>query len=107
MTRVFYLDDTVDKNGVPTGQSRNIFDPATRAYVRDKLLTLHGKTGPEGYSILDCGNTDQSDGTPQDKVPAALQALPRLRRLDLRWNKLRSQPRWLDELEERGCTVYV
>jgi hypothetical protein len=66
MTRVFYLDDALDQNGVPTGKSRNIFDPATRAYVRDKLLTLHGKTGPDGYSILDCGNTEQSDGTPQD-----------------------------------------
>ena len=41
-----------------------------------------------------------------DDLPETLRALP-LAKLDLRWNPLRAQPRWLDELASRGCLVYV
>ncbi len=41
-----------------------------------------------------------------DDLPETLRALP-LTKLDLRWNPLRTRPRWLDELASRGCLVYV
>jgi hypothetical protein len=36
-----------------------------------------------------------------------LAELPRLEKLDLRWNKLVEPPAWLDSLRERGCVVLV
>jgi Leucine-rich repeat (LRR) protein len=45
-------------------------------------------------------------GNQLDELPEALRALP-LAKLDLRWNPLRVRPRWLDELSDRGCLVYV
>ncbi len=41
-----------------------------------------------------------------DDLPETLRALP-LAKLDLRWNPLRARPRWLDDLSDRGCRVYV
>jgi hypothetical protein len=55
ITRVFYL-----------AEGRGILDPATRVHLRDKLMSLHGEAGDETNSLLDCGNTERSDGTPQD-----------------------------------------
>ena len=40
-------------------------------------------------------------------LPASLGALPRLEKLDLRWNRIRPLPAWLERLEARGCSVYV
>ena len=40
-------------------------------------------------------------------VPAGVDALPRLRKLDLRWNKLDAPRAWREEMARRGCTVYV
>jgi Leucine-rich repeat (LRR) protein len=45
-------------------------------------------------------------GNQLDELPDTLLDLP-LTKLDLRWNPLRGQPRWLDELARRGCLVYV
>jgi len=65
MTRLFYLDgDFV--NGKFVEGARGILDPATRFYVRDKLLTLHGGVVADGSSPLDCSNPDVTDDTPQD-----------------------------------------
>ncbi len=46
-------------------------------------------------------------GNQLDDLPAEMLAMPALRKLDLRWNPLRAQPAWLDELEARGCAVYL
>jgi Leucine-rich repeat (LRR) protein len=45
-------------------------------------------------------------GNQLDTLPEALRSLP-LTKLDLRWNPLRTPPRWLGELTERGCLVYT
>jgi Leucine-rich repeat (LRR) protein len=45
-------------------------------------------------------------GNQLDELPDTLLGLP-LAKLDLRWNPLRARPRWLDELADRGCLVYV
>jgi Leucine-rich repeat (LRR) protein len=39
-------------------------------------------------------------------VPDSIAALPNLKKLDLRWNKLRVVPKWLPQLEASGCLVY-
>jgi hypothetical protein len=44
-------------------------------------------------------------GTPLAHLPAAIAALPRLEKLDLRWVNLPA-PTWLLTLEARGCLVY-
>jgi hypothetical protein len=33
--------------------------------------------------------------------------LTRLEKLDLRWNKLAAVPRWIRQIEQRGCTVFL
>jgi hypothetical protein len=40
-------------------------------------------------------------------VPAVVEALPRLRKLDLRWNKLDPPRAFREGMAERGCLVYV
>jgi hypothetical protein len=40
-------------------------------------------------------------------LPAAIGDLPNLEKLDARWNKLSSLPEWFQQLEQRGCTVYI
>jgi Leucine-rich repeat (LRR) protein len=40
-------------------------------------------------------------------LPAGIGTLPKLEKLDLRWNKLSSMPGWLRELERGGCLVYL
>jgi len=40
-------------------------------------------------------------------LPASLAKLEYLEKLDLRWNKSLSIPKWIAKLEERGCTVYT
>jgi Leucine-rich repeat (LRR) protein len=40
-------------------------------------------------------------------LPANIGDLPKLKKLDLRWNKLSSLPAWLRRLEERGCSIYL
>ena len=42
-----------------------------------------------------------------DTVPPAVAELPNLRKLDLRWNRLREPMHWLPALERRGCVVYT
>jgi Leucine-rich repeat (LRR) protein len=39
-------------------------------------------------------------------VPEEVRSRPRLRKLDLRWNKVRPLPDWVARLERNGCTVY-
>src|SRR5216684_880732 len=39
-------------------------------------------------------------------LPASIGDLTHLEKLDVRWNKLISPPRWLQRLEQRGCTVF-
>jgi hypothetical protein len=40
-------------------------------------------------------------------LPRSLTQLVHLEKLDLRWNKALSIPRWIVELEARGCLVYT
>jgi Leucine-rich repeat (LRR) protein len=40
-------------------------------------------------------------------LPADISKLPNLEKLDLRWNKSLSIPKWIARLEERDCLVYV
>jgi hypothetical protein len=47
-------------------KNRSILDEPVRSHIRDKLLIAWGPLGPETYSILDCGNTEHSEGTPQE-----------------------------------------
>ena len=42
-----------------------------------------------------------------DTVPPAIVELPKLRKLDLRWNRLRDPMDWLTGLVRRGCVVYT
>ncbi|HLI99228.1 MAG TPA: hypothetical protein VKT76_05900 [Bradyrhizobium sp.] len=65
MTRLFYLDGDF-KNGKFVEGGKGILDPATRAYVRDHLLTVYGGVGDDGSSPLDCNNPRISFDTPQD-----------------------------------------
>ena len=60
MTRVYFLNAKLLLNRTA------ILAPVNATYLRDKLLTLHGRPGPASYPILGCGNTEQSSGTPQD-----------------------------------------
>lgn len=46
----------------------DVLDAATRAHVRDNLLTLDGGPGSESYSIYECGNTEMDTGTPEDRA---------------------------------------
>jgi len=39
-------------------------------------------------------------------LPAAVAALPRLEKLDLRWVATLVLPEWVASLEARGCVVY-
>ncbi|UZM97526.1 hypothetical protein OL548_20510 [Lysinibacillus sp. MHQ-1] len=41
------------------------------------------------------------------ELPESLLAMESLERLDLRWNHELKIPSWLDELEARGCIVYL
>jgi hypothetical protein len=41
------------------------------------------------------------------ELPADMAELPNLEKLDLRWNKSLSIPKWIVILEARGCIVYV
>jgi hypothetical protein len=41
------------------------------------------------------------------EVPAAVADLPRLGKIDLRWNGWRALPSWLGALEQRGCRIYL
>jgi hypothetical protein len=40
-------------------------------------------------------------------LPATLGQLPRLEKLDLRWNSLAAPPVWVNQLVARGCVVYL
>jgi hypothetical protein len=42
-----------------------------------------------------------------DRLPDSLAGLPKLHKLDLRWNKLSVVPDWVDDLERRGCAVLL
>ncbi len=37
----------------------------------------------------------------------SLAGLPKLHKLDLRWNTLSVMPNWVDDLERRGCAVLL
>jgi hypothetical protein len=41
------------------------------------------------------------------ELPASVAALPRLEKLDLRWVHSLAPPRWIVDLEARGCAVYL
>jgi len=40
-------------------------------------------------------------------LPNNIEKLTNLEKLDLRWNKVSIIPNWLNQLEQRGCTVYM
>jgi Leucine-rich repeat (LRR) protein len=46
-------------------------------------------------------------GNPLEYLPDAIAGLPRLEKLDLRWVEKLIAPPWLENLEARGCVVYV
>ena len=39
-------------------------------------------------------------------LPATIAELPRLKKLDLRWNREVGRPSWLEKMESRGCVIY-
>ena len=39
------------------------------------------------------------------RLPASIAELPNLEKLDLRWNKLSGDDKWIQNLERRGCRV--
>jgi len=45
-------------------------------------------------------------GNPLRHLPAAVAALPRLEKLDLRWVTTLAPPTWIADLEAAGCAVY-
>src|SRR3954463_13087142 len=45
-------------------------------------------------------------GNPVTALPDEVAMLPRLEKLDLRWVTTLSPPRWIEDLEARGCVVY-
>jgi Leucine-rich repeat (LRR) protein len=45
-------------------------------------------------------------GNPLRELPEEMAAMPRLEKLDLRWVETLGWPKWLDDLEGRGCLVY-
>ena len=55
MSRIFFLN-----------KDRKILSPDTHAWLRDKLLIIHGPPDDGSYSVLGCGNMEQSSGTPQE-----------------------------------------
>jgi hypothetical protein len=46
-------------------------------------------------------------GNPLTHLPTSLAALPRLDKIDLRWVTTLTPPPWFDELEARGCAIYL
>lgn len=71
-------------------------------------LSLRGNqlaTLPPSLGALTRLRTLDLRGNQLDELPDTLRDLP-LTKLDLRWNPLRTPPRWLDELSRRGCLVY-
>jgi hypothetical protein len=40
-------------------------------------------------------------------LPSTLAELPKLEKLDLRWNTLDAIPGWVEDLERRGCAVLL
>ncbi|MBW8866608.1 MAG: leucine-rich repeat domain-containing protein [Acidobacteria bacterium] len=45
-------------------------------------------------------------GNPVTALPDEVAMLPRLEKLDLRWVTTLSPPRWIKDIEARGCVVY-
>jgi hypothetical protein len=40
-------------------------------------------------------------------LPAGIGKLENLEKLDLRWNKSLTVPKWIENLEKQGCIVYI
>jgi hypothetical protein len=59
LTHVYFVNEQ-------TG--RSALDEQTRLKIRNKLLTIDGAPGPEGYNIGQCGNQEQSTGTPEERA---------------------------------------
>lgn len=77
--------------------------------TRLRELSLRGNrlaVLPASIGALSRLRTLDLRGNELDDLPDGLLDLP-LAKLDLRWNPLRAQPRWLDELSRRGCLVYT
>jgi hypothetical protein len=60
LTRVVYLN--------MRNSERFILFEDVATYVSDQLLTLSGPPGPTSYSLFECGNTENSTGTPLDRA---------------------------------------
>jgi hypothetical protein len=73
LIRVLYLNDryrmTVQitgEGGSTTAQVPILSDDAVR-YIRDYLINVGGSPGENSYSILGCGDTEDTTGSPQDR----------------------------------------
>ena len=45
-------------------------------------------------------------GNPMKSLPETLLSMPKLEKLDLRWISTLEASPWLNELEQKGCSVY-
>jgi Leucine-rich repeat (LRR) protein len=71
-------------------------------HLRDnRLATLPAAIG----QLRDLRQLDLR-GNPLTVLPDELAMLPRLEKLDLRWVTTLTAPRWLDDLQARGCLIY-
>ena len=61
LTRIYYYNER-------TG--RVALDEPIRTKVRDELLTLDGRPGPDNYNIGQCGAQDHSTGSPDERAEA-------------------------------------
>jgi hypothetical protein len=59
LTRIYYINDR-------TG--RIALDEPIRLKIRNELLTLDGRPGAESYNIGQCGNQENSTGTPEERA---------------------------------------
>ena len=59
LTRIYYINDQ-------TG--RSALDESVRIKIRNDLLTIDGRPGPESYNIGQCGDQEKSTGSPEERA---------------------------------------
>jgi hypothetical protein len=59
LTRIYMINER-------TGRSA-LYEP-TRLHIRNDLLTIDGPPGQEGYNLFECGNQEESTGSPEERA---------------------------------------